>query len=244
MTRPRRRTLALLAAFLCGGCVPAHPPGPPDVVLIVIDTLRADHLALYGYEHATSPHLERLAADGVTYLRAISPGTWTVPAHGSLFTGRWPSYHGAERVAGQRMLAYPLNPDVPTLAELLHAGGYATAAFVGNGTYVAPPFGFARGFTTFEHEGLESPPTVARRVDEWLAGQPRPLFLFLNLLDPHEPYEPPAPLDTRFATKQPEFGTMITTVVNERRPLTTVVIMVPNSGCLVAKRVSSGAGGS
>ena len=211
---------ALVVAALTTGCSAPHAPGPPDVVLIVIDTLRADHLSLYGYERATSPHLDRFAEDGVTYARAISTATWTVPAHGSLFTGHWPSYHGAERVAGNRMLAYPLNPEIETLAEILGARGYDTGAFVGNGTYVSSLFGFARGFEEFTNEGLEHPPTLARRVGDWITSRREPGFLFVNILDPHEPYEPPPPLDTRFAEKRAEFGTMITTVVNEQRPLT------------------------
>jgi len=201
-------------------CSAPRTPGPADVVLIVIDTLRADHLSLYGYERATSPHLDRLAEDGVTYTRAISTATWTVPAHGSLFTGYWPSYHGAERVAGNRMLAYPLNPELDTLAEILGARGYYAAGFVGNGTYVSALFGFARGFAEFTNEGLEHPPTLARKVGDWIGAQRDPVFLFVNVLDPHEPYAPPPPLDTRFAEKRADFGTMITTVVNERRPLT------------------------
>jgi len=202
------------------GCRAQKNVGPGDVVLIVLDTLRADHLALHGYGLETSPNLEKLAADGVTYTQAISPGTWTVPAHASLFTGLWPSFHGAERVAGDRNLALPMNPDVPTLAELARARGLHTAAFVANATYVSPIFGFGRGFDEFFDAHLDRGPQVSKALGSWLATQRGRLFVFVNILDPHEPYDPPPPFDTRFPGKREEFGTMMTTLVFGGTPLT------------------------
>src|SRR5262245_41765737 len=100
----RRAVLAYTVIILLGlaGChKPVRRPShPADTFLIVIDTLRADHVSLYGYLRATTPHLEAFARDAVVYDHAITPGTWTVPAHAALFTGKWPSYAGAERVAG------------------------------------------------------------------------------------------------------------------------------------------------
>ncbi|OQY69171.1 MAG: hypothetical protein B6D46_01375 [Polyangiaceae bacterium UTPRO1] len=186
---------------------------PRDVVLIVIDTLRADHLSIYGYPRRTSPGIDRFAHDSILYQSAISPGTWTVAAHGSLFTGLWPSFHGAERMAGDRILAQPLNPDAPMLAELLHRSGFHTAAFVGNYVFLSPSFGFNRGFDEYFNHELYYPPTLSKAVSAWLGTQSDRFFLFVNILDPHEPYEPPAPLDTMFPTKYPEFGSMMTTLV-------------------------------
>src|SRR5262249_10335878 len=141
---------ALLAAACVFGCSGGTSPAkPPDVVFIVIDTLRSDHLPLYGYDRATAPRLSEFARDAVTYERAISASTWTVPAHGSMFNGRWPSFHGAERLAGDHILATPIAGDVPTLGEILKRAGWTTAAFVANNAYVVPSLGFARGFDSF-----------------------------------------------------------------------------------------------
>jgi arylsulfatase A-like enzyme len=209
---------AAIAAVALGACSRSAPPRQGDVALIVIDTLRADHLGLYGYARATSPNLVALAKDAITYTHAVTPGTWTVPSHGSLFTGRWPSYHGAERVAGDRILAHPLNPDAPTLAELLQKDGFHTGAFVGNATYVAPLFGFSRGFKEFFDKDLHNPKHLADAVKAWLPALQDRVFLFVNILDPHEPYDPPPPLDTMFPKKHPELGTMISTFAAEKRP--------------------------
>ena len=209
-----------MSVLVLPGCRPQKDVEARDVVLIVIDTLRADHLALYGYGLATSPNLERLAADSVTYTQAISPGTWTVPVHASLFTGLWPSFHGAERVAGDRNLALPMNPEVPTLAELVRAHGLRTAAFVANATYVSPIFGFGRGFDEFFDAHLDRGPQVSKAIGNWLATQQGRVFLFVNILDPHEPYDPPPPFDTHFPGKHEEFGAMMTTLLFAGAPLT------------------------
>lgn len=219
--RPRRRALrhgaaaALCAlALLASGCRGETRVPPHDVVLIVLDTVRADHLSLHGYPRITSPKLKRLARDAVTYDDAISPATWTTPSHGSLFTGRWPSFHGAERVPGDRNLTTPLSPDVPTLAEVLREHGFHTTAFIANSVYVARVLGLDRGFDEFFDRDLDPPATRVRdALHLWLATHGERAFLFLNILDPHEPYEPPPPFDTRFPDKRPEFGPNLTTLV-------------------------------
>jgi YD repeat-containing protein len=207
--------MAFVLAATLAACHAAPSKRQGDVVVIVIDTLRADHLDLYGYERPTSPNLIALAKDGITYTHAISPGTWTVPSHGSLFTGRWPSFHGAERVPGNGILAYHLNPEAPTLAELLHASGFHSAAFVGNATYVSPIFGFGRGFDEFFDKDLHAPDRLSRDLIAWLHDRNDRVFLFVNILDPHEPYAPPPPLDTMFPTKHAELGTMISTYMSQ-----------------------------
>lgn len=216
----RRRSLsrgfargALFAALALSlaACTRERREGPPDVVLVVLDTLRARSLSLYGYERNTSPALEDFAKEAVTYAQAITPGTWTVPAHGSLFTGLTPSYHGAERVPGKKILATPVNPEAKMLAEIFRDNGWRTGAFVGNTTYVTGLLGFDRGFDTFA-DGLpdKSAPGVVSAALAWLDESPQQAFLFLNLLDPHEPYEPPPPFDERYPGRRAELGTLMT----------------------------------
>jgi arylsulfatase A-like enzyme len=201
------RRLACLGLLL--GLAACQRDLPPDVILVVVDTLRAQNLSTLGYERDTTPNLTRFAADAITYEDAISTGTWTVPSHASMFTGLLPSYHGAERVAADRNLATPINPEVATLAEILRGHGYRTAAFVANSTYLSPSLGFARGFEKFSpEEGLTD--AVGNRALDWLAGSIRPTFLFLNVLDPHEPYEPPAPYDQSYPGKRDDLGNKIT----------------------------------
>ena len=212
--------IAVVAACtLLAACRDRHTTTPHDVVLIVIDTLRADHLSVYGYGRDTSPNLARFARDAVTYENAISPATWTTPAHASLFTGRWPSYHGAERVAGDRLLATPVDPGVPMLAELLRTHGLHTAAFVGNAVYVAREFGFDRGFDEFFDRELSGTSRLRKAFCTWIPEQTGRLFVFVNILDPHEPYEPPPPFDTRFPGKQAN-GTLMTALVKAGTTLT------------------------
>lgn len=194
--------LCLVAAALAGCRSEAsRPPKARDVVLVVVDALRADHLSLQGYDRPTSPALERLGKDAVVFTRASAPATWCVPAQASLLTGRWPSYHGAERVGpGDPGRAQPLDADATTLAEILAGAGFATAAFVGNGAEVSPAYGFARGFAEFEAGAeLARGSDLAGRVAQWLAAHPEPAFVLASIADPSEPYEPPAELARRFA---------------------------------------------
>lgn len=185
-------------------------PPPPDVILVVIDTLRAKSLSLYGYERETSPSLERFARDAIVYDNATSTGTWTVPAHGSLFTGRLPSFHGAERVAGGKFArATPINPDVPMLAELLSDHGWTAGAFVANSTFVTPSLGFARGFEPFVGNNKPAE-TIVPQALAWFETTSRPTFFFLNILDPHEPYEPSPPYVDRYPGRDESFGPRIT----------------------------------
>jgi arylsulfatase A-like enzyme len=121
---------------------PVPPPGSPNVLLIVLDTVRADHLSAYGYERATSPNLEALARRGIRFDQARSAAPWTLASHATLFTGRWPHELGSRWM-------YPMRRDVPTLAESLGSSGYATAGFVGNTFYCAYDSGLDRGFTHY-----------------------------------------------------------------------------------------------
>lgn len=198
----------VVALFAAWGC--ERPPRDPDIILLVVDTLRAQNLSLYGYDRDTSPHLEEFAKDAVVYENAISPGTWSVPAHASLLTGRWPSFHGGERVPGDRLLALPINPDVPTLAETLAARGWRAGGFVANTTYLSGLFGFDRGFERYASDyTFVRADQITKDAADWLAEKPAKAFVFVNILDPHEPYEPPPPFDTKFPGWNHDFGKSI-----------------------------------
>lgn len=184
-------------------------PARPNVILISVDTLRADHLGCYGYERPTSPTIDLLARRGVRFDQVFSQSSWTVPSHLSLLTSRYPHSHGVE-TDEQR-----LPDDVTTLAEALGQAGYFTSAFI-SWVYVSDRYGFGQGFDEY-HELLPREDEVTSsteasikasafvdRVVEWADLGPRqPFFLFLHLFDPHINYEPPAPFDEMFGTPLP-----------------------------------------
>ena len=114
------------------------PPGSPNVLLIVLDTVGADHLGLYGYDRPTSPTINGLAARGIRFDRAYASASWTLPSHASLFTGRWPH----ELSAGWFT---PLDETYPTLAEFLASRGFATAGFIANSWYCSDDSGLRAG---------------------------------------------------------------------------------------------------
>ncbi|MEM8993607.1 MAG: sulfatase, partial [Acidobacteriota bacterium] len=148
------------------------------VILLVLDTVRADHLSLYGYPRNTTPNLDAFARDAVVYERAVATSSWTLPSHASLFTGLFPLTHGALRLPGLdaekaslaekgiHRPAYPLPAETPTLAEHLQQEGFATAAMVANFAYLDPVFGVDRGFETyFNVRNTPIKPMILRLVD-------------------------------------------------------------------------------
>lgn len=180
---------------------------PFDVVVITLDTTRADHIGAYGFAAAETPTLDGLAAEGVLFRSAYSPVPLTLPAHASLFTGQYPFDHGVRDNAG-----YAVGDDLTTLAESLQQNGYATAAFVAS--YVlAPRWGLAQGFDVYQDGlGIEARRAALirdaqRPADEviddalaWLDGEREgPYFLWVHLYDPHVPYAPPEPYRSRHA---------------------------------------------
>jgi len=195
----RGRTAALLATALAAGCSHAPPPAPrPDVLLVVVDTLRADGLSLYGNPLPTSPHLDRLAADGIVFEEALSQSAETAPSHATLFTGLLPWVH---RVANLRLPERPtpgLEPAFDTLAERFGRGGYQTAAITDGG-----PLGTAWSLQQgFEHhrgklEGVEAKVDQALELLEH-GRDGRPLFLFLHTYQVHQPYVAPLEWAHRF----------------------------------------------
>jgi len=196
----------VLATLLIGSCTgaPEEPtpdttpvvvPGQPDVLVVVLDTLRQDRVSSYGYGRDTTPVLDALAAQGTRYANARSTSSWTTPAHASLFTGLHPAAHGAN----QEM--WDLTADQVTLAEILSERGYRTIAGVGN-PMLAPARGFSQGFQEY-HEGWRAQrPSVGAVGGEttdtgtvrWLATHlakrdDRPQFVFVNLIGIHSPYD-------------------------------------------------------
>jgi arylsulfatase A-like enzyme len=179
---------ALLCALAAGGCTSdGGSASPPNVLLITVDTLRADHLGAYGYDQPTSPAIDALAAQGVLVSRCVATAPETAPATASILTGLYQDQH---LVTFNRA---KLPADVTTLAERLRAAGYATAAFVGN-HLIGAEYGFAAGFDTFEEFQGKSP--IAARdhlgadlFEHWLASSPqRPWFAWIHFMDPHGPY--------------------------------------------------------
>jgi arylsulfatase len=172
------------------------------VLLVTLDTTRPDHLSSYGYERETSPQLDALASRSVLFTRAWSTSAWTLPAHASLFTGLPAIAHRAQFDVGGEELrlgfrARALAPEFDTLAELLLARGYTTAAFVA-GPWLKRQFGALQGFETIADDVPPATGRDARAVTDdalrWIddTDDATPRFLFVNYFDPHYPYTPPA----------------------------------------------------
>ena len=155
----------------------------PDVFLIVVDTLRADHLGFDGYERTTSPRIDELARDSIVYRAAYSLAPWTTPSMAGMLTSRYPSELGftlGHTILGRRQLL---------LAELLRSAGYSTHAVVSH-HFLGAELGFAQGFDSWNQSNAQghrhvSSPDVIRRALQQLENAPRPTFLFLHLFDPH-----------------------------------------------------------
>jgi len=199
------------------------PPQGPNIIFIVMDTVRADHLSSYGYSRPTTPNLDRLAREGVLFENAIAPSSWTLASHASMFTGLLPHQNGADWAA-------PLPRGPWTIADVLHSRGYQTAGFAANFDYCQKGWGIARGFDTyvdnsnsFRHNLADTllgtaliQPVYqqfccfdylerqnARRIDQnlfrWFRHLPsRPFFVFTNYFDCHVPYLTASPYDDRF----------------------------------------------
>ncbi|TDI93313.1 MAG: DUF229 domain-containing protein [Caldithrix sp.] len=209
--------------------LPDPPPNASNVLLIVLDTVRSKSLSLYGYDRKTSPQLEQLAESGLTFERAWSPSPWTLPAHGSLLTGRFPFELSAS-------WQNPLDDTYPTLAEVLSERGYSTAGFIANLTFCTSRHGINRGFIHYEDYprslgmfALNSyfGHKIFRKINntfgpqktivykdaamvnkdflDWYSKKKdqRPFFVFLNYFDAHSPYLSPEPFDGMFGPKTP-----------------------------------------
>lgn len=216
----KRLTWMLLLAFLtyivaaeCFGWRSTRAPEAvvrSDVFLVTIDTLRADHVGCYGDPNIRTPALDNLAADSIRFASAFTASPITNPSHASILTGLLPAHHGV------RDFGMALAPNVSTLAEVLHASGYSTAAFIGSvildSRGLAP--GFDRGFDYYDHFPGNLPPTASRygrlerramdvehRAETWMLsrGKTQPMFVWIHFYDPHDPYDPPEPYRTKYA---------------------------------------------
>lgn len=197
----------VLSAFSQSSRVTTAKVSPQsDVLLITIDTLRADHVGAYGFKNAQTPTIDGLARTGVLFEHAYSQVPLTLASHTSLLTGTYPFHNGVQDFTGQ-----PLSPDIRSVAQALQAKGYDTAAIVSS--YVLDrSWGLNRGFSLYYDvfkgsSFLENDPGLVERkaggsVDEalkWLRqNRSKPFFLWLHLYDPHSGYEPPEPFRTRF----------------------------------------------
>ncbi|MEW6742839.1 MAG: sulfatase-like hydrolase/transferase [Planctomycetota bacterium] len=198
------RAASLVALSLLGGCSPSRSGEGPSILLITLDTARADRLGCYGSRVVETPALDELAKSGVLCLNAVAPVPATVPSHASLFTGLWPFAHNV-RDNG----LYRLSDEARTLAEVLSANGYQTHA-VPASVALDGRYGMQQGFEVYDDQFPESPAqhgALERRAgevtDRGLQAidhmQPGPFFLWLHYFDLHLPYDPPAPFDTQYA---------------------------------------------
>lgn len=199
------------------------PAARPNIVLVTLDTVRADHLSVYGYSRPTSPNLERLAREGILFEKAIVPSSWTLTSHSSMLTGLLPHQHGAS-------WSVPLTSAVRTLPEILQSLGYETAGFTSNLHYGQAGWGMAQGFHRYEDDSVSlrhnfratlagehlaeplyrrllridrldrrSAEELNRDIFRWFRRRSgRPFFLFVNYLDAHAPYWAPPPFNRRF----------------------------------------------
>lgn len=200
------------------------PAGARNVILIILDTVRAQSFGLYGYARNTTHHLEQRATGGAIFDHAYATAPWTLPTHAGIFTGFYPHDLSVDHLV-------PLDDTQPTLAEVFARNGYRTAGFVGNSRYAGPHTGLARGFSRYETDMLsirrifgasglgrlmlfpqlrgqpydrivdrKEAPIVTRQFLSWVSKvREQPFFAFLNYFDAHHPYQPPPPYDSMFS---------------------------------------------
>jgi len=175
----------------------------PNVILISIDTLRADHLGCYGYERETSPHIDALASDGVTFLNTYASSPWTLPSHVSLLT----SLHGVHH-----QVAYEndtMDPSLMTLADILRVNQFYCAALTGGG-FVSAKYGFSKGFNSYSDVGgvmrQDSAEHLFYDANRWLEREKdKGFFLFLHTFQTHNPYACPYPYKSMFLEENPRW---------------------------------------
>ncbi len=177
------------------------PNRRPHVLLISLDTLRADHLGAWGYDRPTSPFLDALARSGVRFQRTFSQSPKTAPSHMSLFTGTYPSIHGAHfEYKTSPPTVYPVARDLELFSKTINRAGYRTAAWTGGGQ-VSRKAGFARGFDRFTENLGGIDPGKMNEIRAWFRhNSDQPCFLFIHTYQIHDPYLPPSPYNEIFTS--------------------------------------------
>jgi arylsulfatase A-like enzyme len=234
-------TAVLISKPATGGTTSgAIARGKYNIVLITMDTTRADHLSVYGYRRDTTPNLREFAREATIYNRATATADFTLPTHASIFTGVYGGWHGAYVAPPNWPEGRPVDSRYPTVTEVLRAHGYWTAAAVANYSFLDRSKGMAKGFAAYEEkaplrlsnpdrpfyirEGLEHLIALGMDTDIFYEARLRAadinkqafallrtvdrgtnFFLFLNYIDAHQPYTPPAPFKTRFPGRDPRF---------------------------------------
>ncbi len=255
-----RFLIALILVMLVVGCgsrgsqsTVSAPQNRPNVLLVTIDTLRADHVGSYGYHDASTPTIDALARRGVRFETAVAHAPLTGPSHASILTGQTPLGHGFRNNSG-----FILAPEVKTIAQDFRNAGYHTGAFV-SGFPLDRRFGFDRGFETYDDHfpkgnDRRRTPYVERFADattdvalRWLATaspretqQPAPWFLWVHYYDPHAPYEPPAadlaeryrqsPYDGEIAFVDRQLGRLLQTLDGRGETSRTIVLVTADHG--------------
>jgi arylsulfatase A-like enzyme len=203
-----RHFVGVVALALALSTLSCHrePPRPRNVILILVDTLRADHLGAWGYARPTSPNLDAFARESVQFKNARSQASCTFPSANSILTSRWPA-----AFLGQPDQAMGIPAGVPSLAEILRSRGFHTVAVSASAVVRKSPSrfnpkgGFDRGFDVFQEDCVWQPAEcVSREASAHLRRGEKPLFLYLHYIDPHGPYRPPPSWQHRFATGAPE----------------------------------------
>src|SRR5882672_10267607 len=204
----RRIVFFLIALSVAQAIAQTPEKSAPNVVLITIDTLRADHLGSYGYQQIKTPNIDALAADGARFARAFTAVPVTLPSHTAMLTGTYPMLSGMHDFSGNK-----LSPQQPTLATVLKQSGYATGAVIA-AAVLDSRFGLNQGFDFYyDHfdfnrldeanlDEMERPGNqVADQALDWLAkNSQKKFFLWMHLYDPHFPYRPPEPYATEYAS--------------------------------------------
>jgi arylsulfatase A-like enzyme/Tfp pilus assembly protein PilF len=238
------RALTLVVLAVCLLLVQCGPRSvePVDLLVITLDTTRADRIGAYGYAAARTPVIDRLAANGVRFEHAFAPNPTTLPSHTSLFTGLYPPSHGV-RANGR----YTLEGTHATLAESLAAAGYRTAAFIG-AFPLDSRFGLDQGFGTYDDavnprtktEGRGTAERSAAQVTDsalaWLRGGSTvddPVFLWVHYFDPHSPYAPPEPLqgyDGEITLVDTQIGRLLGAIEKTRGLDRTLIVLTADHG--------------
>ena len=240
--------LCLLGLVTLGSCKSGSAPSRSrlNLLLVTIDTLRADRLGCYGYPKIETPNLDSIARRGVLFENAVAPAPLTAPSHASMMTGLNPTVHKVRNTGG-----FVLLPSDTTLAKVLQDQGWDTAAFVGS-SVLKRRFGFNQGFSVYDDEmptlatgSAEVEPErraseVVDRAIKWLDTQSgKPFFLWVHVYDPHFPYDPPPPFREKYADRpydgeiaytDQELGRLFESVARKSKPENTLTAVLSDHG--------------